>query len=50
MHLLVARARGAPLAGVAGDPMAEPLQPGQLFDVDMNHVSLTWTPETAPGC
>jgi hypothetical protein len=39
VDLLVARARGDPLARVTGDLVADPLEPGQLFDVHIDHVA-----------
>jgi len=38
MYLLVAGTSGGALTTVAGDAVADPLKPGQLFDVDMDHV------------
>ena len=39
MHLLVASAGGASFAWITGGPVPNTVEPGQLFDVDMDHVA-----------
>ena len=39
MDPFVAGSGGASFAWVAGDPVANAVEPGQLFDVDMDHVA-----------
>lgn len=39
VHLLVASVTGAALKAVAADPVADPLKPGQLLGVDVDHVA-----------
>ena len=39
VDVFVTSSWGAALARIAGDPMADTLEPGQLLDVDMDHVA-----------